>query len=81
MRSWTAAFAMMAAIGIFAPASAENNGSRPKQGQSQQTTTTAPEDKDTKELPPITLEEGIAVPYRPCINARGWVNGRLVCAD
>jgi hypothetical protein len=80
MRLLTAAFAMMAAIGIFAPAAAENNGSRAKQGQSGQTTA-APTDKDTKELPPITLEEGIAVPYRPCINARGWVNGRLVCAD
>jgi hypothetical protein len=27
----------------------------------------------------ISLEKGIAAPYRPCINARGWVNGRLVC--
>jgi hypothetical protein len=28
-----------------------------------------------------TLEQGIAVPYRACINARGWVNGRLLCTD
>lgn len=29
----------------------------------------------------ITLEEHKAIPYRACINARGWKNGRLVCAD
>ena len=22
-----------------------------------------------------------AIPYRACIDARGWVNGRLVCGD
>jgi hypothetical protein len=31
--------------------------------------------------PVITVEELQAIPYRPCINARGWKNGRLVCAD
>lgn len=29
----------------------------------------------------ITLEQEKAIPYRACINARGWKNGRLVCAD
>jgi hypothetical protein len=29
----------------------------------------------------ITFEEYKAIPYRACINARGWKNGRLVCAD
>jgi hypothetical protein len=29
----------------------------------------------------ITPEEHKAIPYRACINARGWKNGRLVCAD
>jgi hypothetical protein len=29
----------------------------------------------------ITYEEHKAVPYRACIDARGWRNGRLVCAN
>jgi hypothetical protein len=29
----------------------------------------------------ITFEEHKAIPYRACINARGWKNGRLICAD
>ena len=32
---------------------------------------------DEKSL--TTIEQGIAVPYRACIDARGWVNGRLLC--
>ena len=29
----------------------------------------------------VTSDEHQAIPYRPCINARGWKNGRLVCAS
>jgi hypothetical protein len=29
----------------------------------------------------ITSAQHDAIPYRACINARGWVNGRLVCAN
>jgi|SRR6185437_6502933 hypothetical protein len=29
----------------------------------------------------LSPEEHQAIPYRPCIDARGWKNGRLVCAD
>jgi hypothetical protein len=29
----------------------------------------------------ITVEQEKAIPYRACINARGWKNGRLICAD
>ena len=28
-----------------------------------------------------TVEQQKAVPYRACINARGWANGRLLCDD
>ena len=27
----------------------------------------------------LTPKEHVAIPYQPCINARGWVNGKLVC--
>jgi hypothetical protein len=37
------------------------------------------EESDAASL--IEVEEHQAAPYRPCINARGWKNGRLVCAD
>lgn len=80
---------MMAVTAILAPVSivfAQNDGRVSRQ---QRTTTTAPVAttgtvKDSKADDPngiITLEQGIAVPYRACINARGWVNGRLVCDD
>jgi hypothetical protein len=29
----------------------------------------------------VTSEQHDAIPYRACINARGWVRGRLVCAN
>jgi len=29
----------------------------------------------------ITPEQHDAIPYRACINARGWVNGKLICAN
>jgi hypothetical protein len=37
------------------------------------------EESDAASL--IEVEEHQVAPYRPCINARGWKNGRLVCAD
>jgi hypothetical protein len=75
--------AILATISIV---SAQNDGRIPRQ---QRSTTTSPAAttgivKDSKADDPngiITLEQGIAIPYRPCINARGWANGRLVCAD
>jgi hypothetical protein len=80
---------MMAVTAILAPVSivfAQNDGRAPRQ---KRTTTTAPvattgtvkDSKADDQNGIITLEQGIAVPYRACINARGWVNGRLVCDD
>jgi hypothetical protein len=75
--------AILATVSI---ASAQNDGRTPRK---QRTTTTAPVAttgtiKDSKADDPngiITLEQEIALPYRACINARGWVKGRLVCDD
>ena len=41
------------------------------------TTDIEPEDTDRV----ITLDQQKAIPYRACINARGWRNGRLICTD
>jgi hypothetical protein len=27
----------------------------------------------------LTPKEHVAIPYQPCIDAKGWKNGRLVC--
>ena len=72
------AIVMLATISI-ASAQADKGASR-KQGATPSPAT----DKQSKADDPsaiITLEKGIAAPYRACINARGWVNGRLVCND
>jgi hypothetical protein len=29
----------------------------------------------------LTVEQESAIPYRPCMEARGWVNGHLVCSN
>lgn len=29
----------------------------------------------------ISVDQEKAIPYRACIDARGWKNGRLICAD
>ena len=45
-------------------------------------TKNAAKDAATGDVPGlITSEQQKAVPYRACINARGWVNGRLLCDD
>ncbi len=41
----------------------------------------APKDTPTDDTNALTPEQEIAIPYRACINARGLVNGRLVCDD
>ena len=29
----------------------------------------------------VTPDQENAIPYHACLNARGWVNGRLVCSE
>jgi type II secretory pathway pseudopilin PulG len=53
--------------GAKTPATARNAGTNDNQ----------PRDPDHI----MTFEEHKAIPYRACINARGWKNGGLVCAD
>jgi hypothetical protein len=65
---------------ISAASAQDGKGATRKQGATPSPTV----DKQSKADDPsaiITLEKGIAAPYRACINARGWVNGRLVCND
>jgi hypothetical protein len=38
-------------------------------------------DKDNSQASGLTTEQEDAVPYRPCMEALGWVNGRLRCSN
>lgn len=80
MRLPAGILAIAVAIGMAIPAIAADDTSVKKQKHSAQPEITSTV-KDNKETPLTTLDEGIAAPYHPCINARGWANGRLVCAD
>jgi hypothetical protein len=52
-----------------------------KSGAKKQATSRKKQREESDAASLIAAEEPRAVPYRPCINARGWKNGRLVCAD
>ena len=38
-------------------------------------------DKDSPDVNGLTAEQENAIPYRPCMDAAGWVNGRLRCRN
>jgi hypothetical protein len=50
-------------------------------------TTAASTNAGTKDVPTgsvpglVTPAQEKEIPYHACINARGWVNGRLVCSE
>ena len=35
--------------------------------------------KTTDQTPGISVQQQAAIPYHPCVEALGWVNGRLRC--
>jgi hypothetical protein len=54
----------------------------PKTAPAAATTNAGTKDIATGSVPGlITPEQEIAIPYHACLNARGWVNGRLVCSE
>ena len=76
-----------AALATVSIASAQND---PRVSDRPRATTNAPaatknaaaKDAATNDAKGLTtLEQGIAGPYRACINARGWVNRRLLSSD
>ena len=73
-------------VGLIAmsPACAQNEqrGTRTRAVPPAATTNTETKDIATGSVPGlITADEENAVPYRACLNARGWENGRLVCSE
>jgi hypothetical protein len=78
-----ATFAAAATLATVSIASAQNDqrvSDRPR------ATTNAPaakaKDAATNDANSLTtLEQKKPIPYRACIDARGWVNGRLLCSD
>jgi hypothetical protein len=76
MRLGISAFAVAATLTIISTVSSPASAADPP------TTNTIPKDAATHNVPDlITPAAEDKIPYRPCINARGWVNGRLVCSD
>jgi hypothetical protein len=72
------------AAASIASAQEDKGASRKPAAVPSATVDKATADKQSKADDPgaiISLEKGIAIPYRACVNARGWVNGRLLCAD
>jgi hypothetical protein len=73
-----------ATLATISTAFAQNDQRVPRATTNAPATTKNAEPKDaaTGNVPGlITSEHEKAIPYRACINARGWANGRLVCDD
>ena len=71
-------FAALVAAATISVASAENDedvtgpSPPPKPPQAVAPVTTDP-------TPGISVQQQAAIPYHPCVEALGWVNGRLRC--
>ena len=77
---------MTAAIVLSACASfaaAEDSGRHTKQAAApaNASATTGAKKEPQADTDIVPLEDEIAIPYRPCINAWGWVNGRFECTN
>jgi hypothetical protein len=73
----TAAFAAVATLTLILTGPVPANA-----GAEPPAASTPSKDVATGSVPGlITPAEEDKIPYRACINARGWVNGRLVCSD
>jgi hypothetical protein len=68
-------FGIVATLTAISIASAADN--KPvKAPQPDVTATAAPAEAPYGGLTP---KEHVAIPYQPCVDAKGWRNGRLVC--
>lgn len=76
--STLAAAATLATVSIAFAQNDQHVSDRPRA-----TTNAHAATKDAAAKDPATndMEQQKAVPYRACTDARGWVNGRLLCGD
>jgi hypothetical protein len=75
------ASAAAAILAMISTVSAQNDLREPRATTAASTNT---ENKDvaTGSVPGlVTPAQEEEIPYHACINARGWVNGRLVCSE
>jgi hypothetical protein len=68
-------FGIVATLAAISIASAADNKAV-KAPQPDVTATAAPAEAPYGGLTP---KEHVAIPYQPCVDAKGWRNGRLVC--
>jgi hypothetical protein len=79
MKSPVFILAVSVSLTTVSVASAESGSLQPAAAQ---TKSVEMKDAATANVPGlITSEQHDAIPYRACINARGWVNERLVCSN
>jgi hypothetical protein len=67
-------FGIVATLAAISIASAADN--KAVKASPDATATVAPPDAQCGGLTP---KEHVAIPYQPCIDAKGWRNGKLVC--
>lgn len=72
-----AALSALATLAMVSIVSAQND--QGASGPSRVTTNQTPTVGDNANG--LTVEQEKAIPYRPCMEAYGWVNGRLRCGN
>jgi hypothetical protein len=81
VRHFVLFLAIMATLATVSIAFAQNDQRVPRATTNPPVATKNAETKDAATGGLITSEHEKAIPYRACINARGWANGRLLCDD
>ena len=74
-----AALTALAAAATISIACAQNDQSISSPPQPAPAVNDKPPSITAEKEPGITVKQESAVPYRPCREAQGWVNGRLRC--
>jgi hypothetical protein len=69
-----AAMAALATLAMVSVASAQN-------GQRQRTDAPTVRQDNSSGANGLSVEQENAIPYHPCTEALGWVNGHLVCRN
>ena len=76
-----AAFVAMASVAIAGSRQSTRDPAGQPAGASQGTSPQHAGPNYVENVPGITAEQERAIPYHPCVEAYGWVNGRLRCSN
>jgi hypothetical protein len=76
----TAALVLLAGAALAAAADSARDA-KPPAAPANAAATTATKKEPQADPGIVPLQDEDAIPYQPCINARGWVDGRLECTN